>query len=197
MTGRDADRSAVTTAYDFAADTLLDREPESLDRYRGKVLLIVNMASKCGFTPQYKGLEKLHRELPRRRVSSCSASRATSSGTRSPTPRRRSPTSARTTYDVTFPMFAKVDVNGDDAHPLFRWLRARRAGCSATRSSGTSPSSWSTATGRRQALRTTTKPESIAGDIERHLARPCGFRRCTCETGTSGYCSGEVRVVRR
>ena len=100
----------MPSIYDFTASSLAGEEVP-LKRFEGQVLLIVNTASACGFTPQYKGLEELQRNS-RRAALPCSAFPATSSARRSRAMPSRSRSSASSKYDVTFPMFAKIDVNG-------------------------------------------------------------------------------------
>lgn len=116
----------MRTAYDFTADDL-EGHPVDLNRYRGQPLLIVNTASKCGFTPQYRGLEELHREYSGRGLAvlgfPCDQFAHQEPGDADDIKRFCS-----LTYDVSFPMFAKVDVNGGHAHPLFAWLRAQKSG---------------------------------------------------------------------
>ena len=100
--------------------------------YKDRVLLIVNVASKCGYTPQYAGLEALLPQVRRARPRRCSAFPATSSGTRSRETKREIQSFCSLTYDVTFPMFAKIDVNGPEAHPLYRHLKAAQKGLLGT-----------------------------------------------------------------
>ena len=113
--------------YDFSA-TLNNGKEKKLSAYKGKVLLIVNTASKCGFTPQYEGLQKLYAQVSRSGASTCSPSLATSSDTRSPAPTPRSSRSARLNYGVEFPLFSKIDVNGSDEHPLYKFLKSEKGG---------------------------------------------------------------------
>jgi glutathione peroxidase len=111
--------------------TTLDGQPTTLEPWRGRVLLIVNVASKCGFTPQYAGLEALYR----RHVDSglvvlgfpCNQFANQEPGTE-----REIAEFCSTRFDVTFPMFAKVEVNGPNAHPLFRYLKSRAKGVLGT-----------------------------------------------------------------
>jgi glutathione peroxidase len=116
----------MTTVYDFSA-TRLDGSEEKLDRWRGEVLVIVNTASKCGFTPQYEGLEALHRSLSPRGFSVLGFP-CNQFGAQEPGDAAEIASFCQTTYAVSFPMFAKVDVNGEGAHPLFKFLKASRPG---------------------------------------------------------------------
>ena len=116
--------------HDFSATTL-DGHEQSLADYKGKVVLIVNTASKCGFTPQYEGLEQLHREYgPRGLV--ILGFPCNQFGAQEPGDAAEIASFCSLTYQVSFPMFAKVDVNGDHAHPLFRFLKAAKPGLLGT-----------------------------------------------------------------
>lgn len=95
--------------------------------YSGRVLLVANTASKCGFTPQYEGLERLHRSYAHRGLAVL-AFPSDQFGHQEPGDEQEIKAFCSLTYDVTFQMFAKVDVNGDGAHPLFAWLCAGRPG---------------------------------------------------------------------
>lgn len=103
--------------YDIPLKTLRG-EPTSLEEQRGKALLIVNVASKCGLTPQYTGLERLHEQYADRGFSvlgfPCNQFLGQEPGTA-----EEIETFCSTTYGVTFPLFEKIDVNGDDRHPLY------------------------------------------------------------------------------
>jgi glutathione peroxidase len=113
----------MTTTYDFTvADA--DGGKVSLADYQGKVLLIVNVASKCGLTPQYEGLEALYREYKDQGLQVLGFPSNQFKG-QEPGSDAEIQDFCRTTYDVTFPVFAKIDVNGDDADPLYQWLRAQ------------------------------------------------------------------------
>src|SRR5690625_1540375 len=116
----------MTTAYDFEATTI-DGAQRTLAHYRGKVLLVVNTASKCGFTPQYEGLEELYRTYADRGLVVLGFPCNQFNG-QEPGDEDEIASFCSTTYDVTFPMFAKIDVNGDDAHPLYRWLKGEQGG---------------------------------------------------------------------
>lgn len=104
---------------------------QSLANYQGKVLLIVNVASKCGFTPQYAGLETLHQQYSDRGLVvmgfPCNQFGAQEPGTEA-----EISTFCETKFNVSFPMFAKVKVNGDDAHPLYQHLKSEKAGVLGT-----------------------------------------------------------------
>lgn len=122
----------MASVFDFTAKTI-DGEDQALADYAGKVLLIVNVASKCGFTPQYRGLEALwqkHREgglvvlgFPCNQF-----------GAQEPGADDEIMDFCTTHYDVTFPMFAKVDVNGTQAHPLYEHLKGEKLGLGGTKS---------------------------------------------------------------
>ncbi len=114
------------SAHDFKARTI-DGKDQSLDAYRGKTLLIVNVASKCGFTPQYKGLEAMYRKL-RDRGLVILGFPCDQFGHQEPGDENEIQSFCSTTYDVTFPMFAKVEVNGDGAHPLYKFLKSESPG---------------------------------------------------------------------
>jgi glutathione peroxidase len=116
----------VTSIYDFSAKAI-DGSEVRLDHYRGKVLLIVNTASKCGFTPQYEGLEKLHEELSDRGLAVLGFP-CNQFGQQEPGNADEIASFCRLTYDVKFPMFARIDVNGADAHPLYTWLKSQAKG---------------------------------------------------------------------
>lgn len=116
----------MNTIYDFAARDLSGREI-SVAEYRGKVLLIVNTASKCGFTSQYKELEALYRDL-RERGFAVLGFPCNQFAAQEPGNAEEISNFCKLTYDVTFPMFAKVDVNGPETHPLFEWLKNEARG---------------------------------------------------------------------
>src|ERR1700758_2408154 len=100
----------MTTVYDFSALDIGGRETP-LERFRGQVLLIVNTASKCGFTPQYEGLETLHRELAPRGFQVLGFP-CNQFGGQEPGDARQIAEFCESKYDVSFPMFEKIDVNG-------------------------------------------------------------------------------------
>ena len=112
--------------YDFTA-TSLAGEDIPLRRYEGQVLLIVNTASKCGFTPQYEGLEALYRELSPRGFAVLGFP-CNQFGAQEPGDARQIAEFCESRYEVSFPMFAKIDVNGSNAHPLYRHLTHEKFG---------------------------------------------------------------------
>ncbi len=160
----------MTSPLDAIALTTIDGRQERFGAYAGKARLVVNVASKCGFTPQYEGIEALYRRYRERGLvvlgfpcdqfghqesGDEAAIRAFCSGS----------------YDVTFPLFAKIDVNGANAHPLYRALKSKAPGLLWTRAikwnftkflvdrEGTSVKRYAP----------TTKPEAIAADIEKTI----------------------------
>lgn len=112
----------ATNLYDFTL-TDIDGKPVKLEKYKGKVLLIVNVASKCGLTPQYNGLQKLYSENKDKGLVVLGFP-ANNFGGQEPGTEEEIKTFCTTNYNVTFPMFSKVSVKGNDTHPLFKWLIA-------------------------------------------------------------------------
>jgi glutathione peroxidase len=112
--------------YDFAA-TSLGGEDVSLKNFEGQVLLIVNTASACGFTPQYKGLESLQQTFGPLGFSVLGFP-CNQFGSQEPGDARQIEQFCSTNYAITFPMFAKIDVNGSNAHPLYRYLKSEKSG---------------------------------------------------------------------
>jgi glutathione peroxidase len=118
------------TLYDLSAK-LPGGGSQSLADYRGKVLLIVNTASKCGFTPQYEGLEALHRRYATREFEVLGFP-CNQFGAQEPGSADEIASFCSTTYDVTFPIFAKVEVNGIGATPLYKFLKRNAPGVFGT-----------------------------------------------------------------
>ena len=116
--------------YDFTVKDI-GGDPVPLDHYRGKVLLVVNTASECGFTPQYKGLEALYRKY-RDRGFEVLGFPCNQFGGQEPGSEAQIAAFCTSKYDVTFPLFAKVDVNGDNASPLYRYLKHAKPGLLGT-----------------------------------------------------------------
>jgi glutathione peroxidase len=120
----------MTTVYDFTAVDIEGRSVPLAD-YRGKVLLIVNTASKCGFTPQYEGLEQLYEDL-RGRGLVVLGFPCNQFGAQEPGDAQEIADFCRLTYDISFPMFAKIEVNGPKAAALYAWLKAQAPGILGT-----------------------------------------------------------------
>ena len=118
--------------YDFSARTL-DGKERSMADYRGQLLLIVNTASECGFTPQYAGLEALYRKYTGRGFAVLGFP-CNQFGRQEPGDAAQIAAFCSANYGVSFPIFAKVDVNGPAAHPLFNFLKNERRGLLGTRS---------------------------------------------------------------
>ena len=116
----------MASIYDFNA-TSLAGEDTPLKRFEGKVLLIVNTASACGFTPQYKGLEVLQQKYAARGFSVLGFP-CNQFGRQEPGSAAEIGQFCSSNYAVSFPMFDKIDVNGDNAHPLYQYLRGEKSG---------------------------------------------------------------------
>jgi glutathione peroxidase len=160
----------MPNVYDFEADTI-DGRRVSLAQYRGQPMLIVNTASACGFTPQFGGLEQLHQTYGSRGLAVLGFP-CNQFGAQDPGSNEEIGQFCQRNFGVTFPMMTKVDVNGDGAHPLYRWLTAEAPGLL-----GTKAIKWNFTkflVGRDgQVIRRYApqdKPESLAKDIEAALA---------------------------
>ena len=112
----------MATVHDFSAHTI-DGKPIDLSDYKGKALLVVNTASECGLTPQYAGLEELHKRYAGKGFAVLGFP-CNQFGAQEPGSEKQIAQFCETRFGVTFPLFAKVDVNGDAAHPLFKHLKA-------------------------------------------------------------------------
>jgi glutathione peroxidase len=112
--------------YEFTAKSLAG-DDVPLKQFEGQVLLIVNTASKCGFTPQYEGLEALYREFSPRGFAVLGFP-CNQFGGQEPGNAKEIAEFCESRYDVSFPMFGKIDVNGADAHPLYNYLKSRKTG---------------------------------------------------------------------
>ena len=120
----------MTTAYDFTATSARGEEID-LSHYAGRVLLIVNTASKCGFTPQYEGLEDLQAQFKDRGFEVL-AFPCNQFGGQEPGSEEEIVEFCTTRFSATFPIFAKIDVNGANAHPLYGWLKGEAKGVLGT-----------------------------------------------------------------
>jgi glutathione peroxidase len=116
----------MSTVYDFEAQQI-DGKNVSLADYRGKVLLIVNTASACGFTPQFSGLEELHRSFGERGLVVLGFP-CNQFGSQDPGSNEEIGAFCQRNYGVSFPMMSKIDVNGAGAHPLYQWLTHEKRG---------------------------------------------------------------------
>ncbi|HEY4331969.1 MAG TPA: glutathione peroxidase [Ilumatobacteraceae bacterium] len=159
----------MSTLYDFSAKAI-NGEEKPLSAYDGKVVLVVNTASKCGFTPQYKGLEALYEKYGDRGLVvlgfPCDQFAHQEPGTESEIEEFCS-----VNFGVTFPLFAKVDVNGDGAHPLYAWLRSVKHGLFGNRVKWNFTKFLVDRHGNPvKRYGSVTKPEKIAADIEKALA---------------------------
>jgi len=156
----------MSTAYEFEAK-LLDGTPVKLADYAGKVMLVVNTASQCGFTPQFEGLEKLY-ETYRDRGLVVLGFPCNQFGEQEPGSATEIGAFCQKNYGVSFPMFEKIDVNGDAAHPLYQWLKQNARGLL-----GSERIKWNFTkflidrSGQvKERYAPVTKPEQIAKDIE-------------------------------
>ena len=120
----------MTTVYDFKARSL-DGKDIDLKQYQGKVLLIVNTASECGFTPQYKGLEAVYEQFRDKGVEVLGFP-CNQFGKQEPGSNEEIGAFCERNYGVSFPLFDKIDVNGDNAHPLFKHLKSEAPGLMGT-----------------------------------------------------------------
>jgi glutathione peroxidase len=161
----------MTTVFDFSADSLSGAHVD-LQQYKGKVLLIVNTASKCGFTPQYQGLEQLHKEFAGQGFEVLGFP-CNQFGQQEPGNADEIGAFCEKNYGVSFPMFAKVDVNGDAAHPLYKHLKKNAPGIL-----GTEGIKWNFTKflirkdgSIHDRYAPTTKPEDLADDIRKLLAQ--------------------------
>ena len=120
----------MASIYDFSAETIAG-ETKPLADYRGQVLLIVNTASKCGFTPQYDGLESLHERFSARGLAVLGFP-CNQFGAQEPGDAAEIANFCSLTYSVGFPLFAKIEVNGPAAHPLYAYLKHEAKGLLGT-----------------------------------------------------------------
>jgi len=159
-----------TTVYDFKAVSI-EGQPADLSTQRGKVLLIVNTASRCGFTPQFAGLEKLWQAY-RDRGLVVVGFPSNEFGAQDPGSNEEIASFCSLNYGVSFPMMAKVKVNGADAHPLWRWLRKQAPGLLGSEAIKWNFTKFLVGRDGRviQRYAPSDAPESIATDIEAALA---------------------------
>jgi len=160
---------AMPSIYDFTVHDIHGK-PVKLDRYRGKVMLVVNTASKCGFTPQYKGLETLYEKLHGKGLEILGFP-CNQFGEQEPGDEKEIAQFCELNFGVTFPLFAKVDVNGKEAAPVYKYLKAEQPGLL-----GSEAIKWNFTkflvdrkgnVVKRYAPNDT--PEALAGDVEKLL----------------------------
>jgi len=155
----------VPTLSDFTARAITGAEVP-LSRYAGQVVLVVNTASQCGFTPQYQGLEKLHATYASEGLVVLGFP-CDQFGHQEPGDESEIASFCELNFGVTFPLFAKVDVNGANAHPLFEFLRTEKGGLIGNKIRWNFTKFLVDAEGNVvQRYGSTTTPESIADDIE-------------------------------
>jgi glutathione peroxidase len=164
-------RRTMTTLSDFHANTLTGQE-QDLAAYAGKVVLIVNTASKCGFTPQFEGLEKLHEDLAEKGLVVLGFP-CNQFASQDPGSAEEIGDFCHKNYGVSFPMFEKVDVNGDEAHPLYQWLKSEKGGVLGSKAIKWNFTKFLVGRDGTVVKRygSSTKPEDIAKDIEVQLAK--------------------------
>ncbi len=160
----------MRSIYDFSAKNLFG-EAVSLETYKGKVLLIVNTASKCGFTPQYHELEKIYRRFKDLGVVVLGFP-CNQFAQQEPSTSTEIQAFCETNYDITFPLFEKINVNGEHSHPLYQYLKQQVPGIL-----GSKAIKWNftkflirkdgTVFGRYAPI---TKPEKLVADIQQLLA---------------------------
>jgi glutathione peroxidase len=163
-------RMSAKTIYDFEALSI-DGKPAQLSTQRGKVLLVVNTASQCGFTPQFAGLEKLWEDY-RERGLVVVGFPCNQFGSQDPGSDDEIASFCSLNYGVSFPMMSKVDVNGAKAHPLWKWLTAEAPGVLGTQSIKWNFTKFLVGKDGQVIRRYAPNdpPESLRGDIERALA---------------------------
>jgi glutathione peroxidase len=159
----------MTSLQDFSA-TSIDGQDVDLSAYAGQVVLVVNTASQCGFTPQYAGLQRLHEQYGEQGFTVLGFP-CDQFGNQEPGDDAEISDFCERSFGVTFPLFSKIEVNGDGAHPLYKWLREQKGGVLGN------TIKWNFTKyliGRDGQVidryAPTTKPEKITDDIEKALA---------------------------
>ena len=160
----------MSTIYDFEARQM-NGTTVPLEQYRGKALLIVNTASACGFTPQFGGLEALHEKYGQRGLAVLGFP-CNQFGSQDPGSNEEIASFCQLNYGVTFPMMAKIDVNGPEADPLFKWLTAEAPGILGSKAIKWNFTKFLVGKDGEVIKRyaPTDKPEDMAKDIEAALA---------------------------
>jgi glutathione peroxidase len=159
-----------TTIYDFKAKTLQGKEV-ALEEFKGKTLLVVNTASQCGLTPQFKGLEKLYEKYKDQGLVVLGFP-CNQFGNQEPGDEKSISEGCVINYGVTFPMFSKVDVNGNTAHPLFKYLKTKLGGILGSKIKWNFTKFLIDAQGRPvKRFAPITKPEDLEKDIVKLLEK--------------------------
>lgn len=160
----------MSSIYDFQAQSI-DGKQIQLSKYRGHPMLIVNTASACGFTPQFAGLERLHQTYGDRGLVVLGFP-CNQFGSQDPGSDSEIATFCQRNYGVSFPMMSKIDVNGAEAHPLYRWLTAEAPGLLGSKAIKWNFTKFLVGRDGRVIKRYAPQdaPEKLAGDIEAALA---------------------------
>ncbi|MDX5479571.1 MAG: glutathione peroxidase [Cyclobacteriaceae bacterium] len=160
----------ASTFYNFKANTLQGKEM-SIEEFKGKTVLVVNTASQCGLTPQYKGLEKLYEKYKDDGLVILGFP-CNQFGNQEPGDEKSISEGCLVNYGVTFPMFSKVDVNGDTAHPLFKYLKSKLGGLLGSKIKWNFTKFLIDAQGRPvKRFAPITKPEALEKDIVKLLRK--------------------------
>jgi len=159
----------MSTLYDYTVDDIHGK-PVKLDRYKGKVVLVVNTASKCGFTPQYKGLEALY-EKYRAKGLEVLGFPCNQFGAQEPGSEAEIEQFCELNYGVTFPMFAKIDVNGKNTAPVYEYLKSEKPGLLGSEAIKWNFTKFLVDRSGKVIARFAPNdtPEAIAGDVEKAL----------------------------
>lgn len=160
----------ASTFYNFKANTLQGKEM-SMEEFKGKTVLVVNTASQCGLTPQYEGLEKLYEKYKDDGLVILGFP-CNQFGNQEPGDEKSISEGCLVNYGVTFPMFSKVDVNGDTAHPLFKYLKSKLGGLLGSKIKWNFTKFLIDAQGRPvKRFAPITKPEALEKDIVKLLRK--------------------------
>lgn len=159
----------MSTIYDFTAERM-DGTEQSFADFEGQVLLVVNTASKCGFTPQFEGLEVLNEQYKDQKLTIIGFP-CNQFGGQDPGSNEEIGAFCQKNYGVSFPMMAKVDVNSSDAHPIFKWLKEQKGGLLTDGIKWNFTKFLIGSDGQvLERYAPTTKPEALKADIEKALA---------------------------
>lgn len=158
----------MTTIADFSA-TAIDGTEKSLAEYEGKAVLVVNTASKCGFTPQYEGLEELYQRFEDDGLVILGFP-CDQFGHQEPGDEAEIQEFCKVNFGVTFPLFSKIDVNGEETHPLYRWLKDEKSGAIGSKIKWNFTKFLIGRDGKPvKRYASTTKPAKLAKDIKKAL----------------------------